>query len=406
MLYLGALKMYSLFMETADFNTAAQRWASTPLITAFLIVPLAFSAVRISTVPVSAHLTDTAETALWLVLCGLGAVASMFLSAQARPRRSIGLPLAGTGAFLAAAVLLFLFAAPLLRATAGLYPYLYEAKPLIFFMFACAWAATFGLPDRATIQRVAAWLGGLAVCDAAQALFRQSPERFLGNTDVLATLLLVGLCAGLRSREADDEEQHPALRPWIMLGLLATLSRTGLFTAAWIYAFFGPGSTWKRLPYVTLCAVAVAGSLLLEAHWGLGGVRFMEYWVWLECFQQLAEPGKLLTGFALHAPVPIVPPLDIMSLWQVLFPTSPLDGLYVQQIPAFWIRSIMAWGLVPAMTFLALLFSLLMKRPTRFGAGLTAVCISQGISTTLFYSPGPAITLFLALMLAFRSGNK
>ncbi|WP_187170546.1 hypothetical protein [Salidesulfovibrio onnuriiensis] len=47
-----------------------------------------------------------------------------------------------------------------------------------------------------------------------------------------------------------------------------------------------------------------------------------------------------------------------------------------------------------------------MRTPTRFGAGLTAVILAQGISTDLFYSPGPAIALFLALMLAFRSGNK
>ncbi|WP_147819952.1 hypothetical protein [Salidesulfovibrio onnuriiensis] len=335
-------------MEKGDFHTALHRWAATPMLTAFLIAPLAFTAARVAAGPLPDSVAQSAATGLWLLLCGLAVIACLFKKSLDRPEReSLARPMAASALFGVSVACLFVFMAPALQAYSGFAPYLRETSPAIFFLFALAWTATFGVPGRADIQRPAAWLGALVVLDALQALLRMTPQRFLGDPDMLATLLLIGLCADLKPAHHETDRNGLALRVWIMLGLLATLSRTGLFTAAWIHAFFGRGSAWKRLPYASLCAAAVGASFLLDAHFGLGGDRYMEYWVWLECFQLLAGPGRLYTGFALSHPLPVLPPLELMGLWQTLFSTSPLNGLFIEQIPSFWVRAVMAWGIIP-----------------------------------------------------------
>lgn len=397
-------------MSTGSTDTFSSSLTIAPLPMAFLLSPIAVLLAKAMGFVSSAENMRVFDLTLWLILCGLAPTLSFFKKnrKKSKPfrRSDLRTPFLMTVIFAVVVLALFRYLPSLLENHASFVPFLHEAKPVIFLMFAAAWAWTFGLPDRGTIQRSAACLGVLVVCDTLWSMLTHSPPLLVGR-DILATLLLAGLCASLKPGRSDGGEEEPdqgkpLWRFWIMLGLVATFSRTGLFTAAWIYAFFGRGSTWKRFPYVMLCVLALAAAMMSDIVPGNGSSRFMEYWVWLECVEKLVNSGRVLTGFPLEIPLDIVPPLDLVSLWRGLFATPPFDGLYIHQIDSFWVRTVMAWGILPPLMLLAILFGLLMRTVTRLGAGLVAVCLAQGIGTELFHSPGPAIVLFLALMLAFQ----
>lgn len=346
---------------------------------------------------------------LWLAFCGVAVVMLLLETGDARPRTTGRTIFGGIGAalFCGAVALLLLHGRGALAAHPAVVralPLLTEISPLIFGLLALACAWTWGLPHRDTLQRLGGWLGLLVVCDTLRMLAFSQPQRLLGDHDTLATLLLIAMSASLRPRRNDDTDQKATRwhRFWILAGLAATLSRTGLITAAWTHLFFGRGSAWKRLPYSLLCLALCLGGFLLQVGMGSANAQYLEYWLWFEGAQLLlTHPQNLCTGFSLSAPLAIVPPLGLMGVWQSIADTSPLQGLMVAQLHPFWLRVTMGWGMLFPCGMTLGLAGLLLFRPSRMGATLAAVIIAQGISTNLFFSPGPAVLLWLALFTAF-----
>jgi hypothetical protein len=89
-------------------------------------------------------------------------------------------------------------------------------------------------------------------------------------------------------------------------------------------------------------------------------------------------------------------------IWEAATRSPTPFGVSVSQIPSFWLRAIMGWGLAAPATLLAVLIPLLLRRPTRLGAGLTAALFAQGMSTPLLYDPAMAAPIGLAFILALR----
>jgi hypothetical protein len=273
----------------------------------------------------------------------------------------------------------------------------------------CAlWAATCGLPDRADLQRFGALLGALCVIDLAAeaAMFRAVPAvRLIGNADMLAGLLLVSLCAGLRPGQGErgmrePDQGRPLWRGLVMLGLLACLSRPGLFAGAWVVLCFGRGTLGRRALYCGACAALLAGTFLLPLT-ASDSARFVDSWLWIEALKLWAlDPATLLTGFALSAPLPIEFPEGMAAVWETATGSSTLFGVSISQVPSFWLRSTLAWGLPAPVLMLATLLPMLLRRPTRMGAGLTAALFAQGMSTPLLYDPAMAAPVGLAFILA------
>ncbi len=370
-----------------------------PIALAFLAGPLLHAGLHFTGM---AGLTSAFTLRLWLAFCGITILSQLLDTGEKRHELLSGI-LAAT--FCAGTALLLFENDFLTTEFSFLLPGVNAAAPLIFGMLALACVWTWGLPSREGVQRTGGWLGLLVVCDTLFMLVFSRQDRLLGNPDMLATLLLVAMSASLKPREQDPEKESTTKwhRFWILAGLAATLSRTGLLTVAWAHLFFGRGSIWKRLPYTALCLALMAGGFLLELGLGTGSSRYLEYWVWLESIRLfLANPANAYTGFSLETPLPIVPPLGLMGLWHTIADTSPLSGLLIKQLHPFWLRVTMSWGMLFPCGIILAMIATILSRPSRMGAVLATTILAQGISTDLFFSPGPAVLLWLGLFMAFK----
>jgi hypothetical protein len=200
----------------------------------------------------------------------------------------------------------------------------------------------------------------------------------------------------------EPDQGRPLWRGLVMLGLLACLSRPGLFAGAWVVLCFGRGPLGRRALYAVASLVLLGASFLLPVT-ASDSMRFVDYWLWLEALKLWAQsPLTLLTGFSLSAPLPVEFPATMTAVWETATGSSTLFGVSIAQVPSFWLRSVMGWGVLAPLALLAALLWLLVRRPSRMGAGLAAALIAQGMSTPLLYAPATAAPVLLAFMLALR----
>ncbi|WP_272701546.1 hypothetical protein [Desulfovibrio sp. Fe33] len=342
----------------------------------------------------------------WLLLAALGTVrAILFRRSGERLRPRFFLEL---GMFAVLCSIAVLYHKDIFRQLAAFTPVIPELVPAVMLCFCWLWVMTFGLPDRADFQRFGAVLGLLCALDLGVEAFiyRAAPSmRWIGNIDLLAGLLLICLCASLRPGPADDglyepDQGAPIYRALILAGILATLSRTGLFAAGWIYLCFGRGGRWFRTSVFLACFAALALTFRLPIT-PSDLSRYVDYWLWAKSLSLFAQnPLLLLTGLPLDHALPFTFPPEMVPVWERVTGSPTLFGAHLSQVPSFWLRLTLGWGAVLPAVCLVGLFTLIFRRLTRMGAGLAAIIFVQGVSTPLFYEPSTGAVAGLALLLA------
>ncbi|BDQ34051.1 hypothetical protein [Pseudodesulfovibrio portus] len=375
--------------------------APIPLVVAYLALPLTNALTqRMGPGP------EASPYLPWLILAGLGSFWAMLF------RRS-GVPVKKRFffealAFLGVAVLLFLRQDAFLQQMELALPYAWELAPAGILGFSLMWSMTFGVPDRDAFQGYGAALAVLCVMDLATGVFTHHAlpvQRLLGDADMLAGLLLVSLCAGLRPGRDDHgvsepDQGHRIWRVLILLGLAACLSRTGLFGAGWIFLFFGRGSRLRRI-LVALILFLLLGLTFVLPYARVDGARYIDYWFWAQSVAlYLREPGLLLTGLPLDQALPFAVPPELTTVWERVTATPALFGAHLFQVKSFWLRVLLGWGALIPLGGLTALFFLLFRRMTHMGAGLAAALFAQGMSTPLFHDPALGAPFGLALILA------
>lgn len=303
---------------------------------------------------------------------------------------------------------LLFYSRDILHFVTPLLPWLLELAPLVFVLFCGLWVATCGLPDRADFQRYGALLGVFCLLDlCAEAMIYGSVPtiRWIGNADILAGLLLVSLCASLKPGDNDGGYEEPDQgnrwwRAFIMLGLLACFSRTGLFAGAWVVLCFGRGKARYRLLYTLACTACLGVTFFLPPT-ATDAIRYIDYWLWVEALRFFAEtPSILVTGFPVGTALPVDFPVGMVPIWEAATGQPAALGVFTAQVPSFWLRLILAWGCLIPVALFSVIFVLLVRRLTRLGAGLTAALFAQGMSTPLLFDPSMAVSICLAFILA------
>lgn len=383
--------------------------ASIPLAVAYAAVPLGTAAARYT-----AGVTGTVSVLLpWLLLGCLGTVLAMVRPTPGAPKqRGIIFNLTLFAVIVATMVM---YAHDIVYALSSYVPYLREASPLIFTLFCFLWAATCGLPDRADFQRFGALLGIICVVDlgAEIYLYQAVPTvRWIGNADMLAGLLLVSICAGLKPGEneggvAEPDQGYAIWRALALLGLLACLSRTGYFAAGWVVLCFGRGGVLGRIGFALLCVGLLVLTFFLPTT-PSDAIRFTDYWLWVETLRLVtANPAVMLTGFPIGTPLPFEFPAGMGPVWEAATGSPSMFGASLPQVPSFWLRTALGWGIGVPLALLTVLFVLLMRRLTRLGAGLVAALFAQGMSTPLLFDPAMAAVIGLGFILAMtRPANQ
>ncbi|MGE4422561.1 MAG: hypothetical protein AB7D39_09705 [Pseudodesulfovibrio sp.] len=345
----------------------------------------------------------------WVALAALGTVhAILFRRSGQRLRTRFFLELA---MFAGLSAIVILYHEDIFFQLERFTPYLPELAPVIMLGFCWLWTITFGTPDRAAFQRWGAVLGLLCVLDLAVEVFiyRAAPSlRWIGDADLLAGLLLVCLCASLKPGPADNglyepDQGIPLYRALILAGLLATLSRTGLFAAAWIYLCFGRGGRMLRTSVFLACFAALALTFRLPVT-PSDLSRYVDYWLWAKSLALFSRtPSTLVSGLPLAHALPFTFPPEMVPIWERVTNSPALFGAHLSQVPSFWLRFTLGWGVILPTACLTGLFILVFRRLTRMGAGLAAALFVQGMSTPLFYEPSTAAVAGLALFLALST---
>ena len=371
-------------------------FAAAPLVLACILLPLA-RALPAWMGPEGSQLPEPAVHGLWFALAWLGALGALFQKSK------------GPSSFLSRGLLLavftlglFLYAAPALQQLRPTPLWIPELTPPAFLLLAWLWASTFGPPPRKAFLICGAILGALCAADFLLALLQGGgslPPARLGRTGPLSCMLLVCLCAGLR---AQDEPEFKGTDHWLaltVLGLTACLARMALFTAGWALLFFGPGSRLRRSGAFVLCLLLVGTSLLLPLDASALLTLSDQPRQWLAVLHSLDRvPWGLLTGLPLGA---VLPPDAAPDPSPLLMAMGHRAALRLPDIQVFWLRLTAGFGLAATPLALGALALPVLRRPTAFGAGVFASCLTLGLVTDLFYTPGPAVLTVLALYSAF-----
>lgn len=378
--------------------------AAVPLAVAYGAVPLGTAAARLV-----GEGGSVSSTLPWLLLAGLGTLLTM---QRPKPGGSWKKGLIFNGSlFLLLIVALITYSGDIIEHTLFALPYLSEASPLVFLLFCGLWAASFGMPDRADFQRFGALLSVLCIVDvvAEVAIYQAVPAiRWLGNADILAGLLLVSLCASLKpgGNEGGGYEPDQGKVWWrllIMVGVVTCVSRSGLFAAGWIILCFGRAKLMHRMMYFAVTAMVMGYSFLLPTT-ASDAIRYTDYWLWVESIQLLKQNAAAFHfGFPIADPLPFEFPMGMSAIWERATGASASFGAFLPQIPSFWLRVLLAWGIYMPTALLAALFILLFRRLTRMGAGLVAALFAQGMTSPLLFDPAMAIAIGFGAMLAFSA---
>ncbi|GAB7023866.1 hypothetical protein [Salidesulfovibrio brasiliensis] len=374
-----------------------------PLAAAYLMPPLLAVGSRFmqTTMPLDAAMDYT-----WLAVAALALLLSLFMGPLARRRRDsmarLNLPAFLTVWMVVAAVLLYRYGIPLVEEQAWLWPYLQEARFPAYALFAIAWSVTLGVPARKAFIKTGGVLGFMVCADLALRLFLPGLPPISGlDNDIMATLLLLSLCAGFGLSDDDTD----ALRVITMLGILATLSRPALFAAMWATLFFGSGKWYQRAPYSLVCLITLAATIL-SAHPIFDiAPKITDYWMWLEGVKlMLEDPAAMLMGFPLDQPLPGKIPFGMMYLWKQATGVSAMEGAFVFQATPMWLRLGLAWGLAAPIALLTTLLVLVGTARNRFMAGLATCIAAQGLLVGLTHNPVTAVPLWLAVFCAVSQG--
>lgn len=368
--------------------------AVSPLILACVVLPLALAATQ--AIPGGPARAGTVEPAAWFALAWLGALPVL--------RGSGGSALKTLGAALVlglGTLALFLYAAPALRAISPPPAWIPELAPPAFLLLAWLWASSFGPPSRRAFLACGGILGLLRCLELGlnlTVLDRPPLTCSLGEPDSLGCVLVFCLCAALSARGETPPGRARAWLAAILPGLSACFSALALFTAGWCLLFFGPGRLRLRLPLFVLCLLLTAAALILPLDQSTVLARLEQSRQWLAVFQALgATPGAWLTGLPLNQPLPLDTSPDVLSLLQTI---GRGPAMRLSEVYAFWPRLTASWGLPGPLLLLGLLAVPVLRRPTAFGAGTYAACLSLGLTTPLLHSGSVAVVLMLALLSA------
>jgi len=380
------------------------RLASIPLLAAYGARPLSTAIVR----ALGCEFNTLAIMLPWLLLALIGCLVAMKGPGPRVDWKKLGFQ---TTLFLLLLVVLVLYISDIRSGIGPLIPYLREMTPAVYLLFSLLWAFTCGVPNRADFQRFGAMLAMLCIIDLgveAIAYGVVPTVRWIGNADILAGLLLVSLCASLKPGDNEGgryepDQGHPIWRGLVMVGILACLSRTGLFAAAWVVLCFGRGKFVWRIGYSLLCWVLLGLTFFLPPT-PSDAVRYIDYWLWVEALRLYTQdPSLLLTGFSLSSSLPVTFPAGMAGIWRAATGQSAMLGVFLHQVPSFWLRLGMGWGFLAPTTLLLTLFAMLLRRLTRLGAALTAGLFAQGMTTPLLYDPSMGVVVSLAFILALSA---
>lgn len=402
---------------------ANQFLARLPLLSVYVLMPLAVLAGRLAGLPEVSRHFGPQGLGLWLALAGLALVVCLGRDILNRKRQDKS-PRSGiilAVAIAAAVFLLLRLFGPALSQARDLAALLDELRLPALIVFAAAWTFSFGTPRREDLARLGAALGAVLVLDFLLTAI-MARQVVLGGgflmgggqaaSNAMALLMCIALSATLDGSEAGADSAaaarwQPALVRWLILaGLFATFSHAGLAAAGIISLLLERGPLQQRLALLCACVLGIWMSLALPLARTMGGGDELGLlWHLSATLEALVrDPRAWLFGLPLDEPLALALP-DLFQDALTGEEWVEAEGLPVAvfEIPSSWLRLLAAWGVGAPMLALSGLLACALRGRKRFGFGLLASALVMAALTPVLHAPAPACALALACALAWQA---
>jgi hypothetical protein len=193
----------------------------------------------------------------------------------------------------------------------------------------------------------------------------------------------------------------------IFLGIMSSMSRTGLLTAcAMIFLFSRLGLTIKLvMTFVTIFLVYLSATIRgLDAS-SLEAVD--RYWMWSAAYEYIMERfSDIIAIIPPGRSVPIDVPESLKYLWDSQMDSNGVAAIYPYNLHAFWLRFFCGWGLLPFLAVLYFLLNLIVDdskcKKAESRRYLLSVAL-MGSTMGLFYLSNVSIPYILAYIYIART---
>lgn len=367
-----------------------------------LLTYMAFPAVNIFFNLLDRDITRNWIEVFWFALAALALIVILF-NGKVRMKKKNWL-------LITASVLLILVFAvinlivPFINHSVIMTPYIMEAKPVIYFLIAMLWLLAFGPLRPEDFLKWGAVLGFLMLATfSIESVIKGSPVRPVGTGEpnYEACLLLISLCMGFGIKA------KRAWIFWIVIGILATMSRTALMTLASMVFIFGKLRFRSKVFFTLLLGAFFVLSFILR-DLSLEGVQSVDrYWMWATGLSLLWDnPAQALIGFPAGVALPVDIPPMLEWLWSSQSEGWSVNGVFPFNLHAFWLRAAVTWGIIAVFAMLAFLsFITLHRKNPVLLRSLALLVILEGMTMGLFYLSNVAIPLMLAFALGLSQAS-
>lgn len=284
-------------------------------------------------------------------------------------------------------------------------PLFMELKPFFYILFGWIWIKAWGIPDEKKFIIWGAWLGLILIVDLiVESSINHRIVKIMGSGEINydACLLVISSCFFIANKSLASKKNFVKIG-LIFLGLLASLSRTGLIIEVLIFIIFWQSSlVIKLIPSATAMAAVVVSFLVRNLPLSLlSGDR---YWMWRTAtILFLNHPIQFLLGFGVQT-LPVIIPPQLSYLWVELQQTGwGLSGIYAYNFHSFWLRFISSWGLLATLPLILLLgYFLVSRNCPRLLRLLSLVFIMEGVTMGVIYLGNVAVPLLIAIYIGIE----
>jgi hypothetical protein len=279
---------------------------------------------------------------------------------------------------------------------------LMELKPLFYIALAALSLFAFGPPRGEDFIKCGVLLAWLLIGDL---LFRTVTAGALtravgaGEVNYDGALIILSLCFAL-----SDVRRHRVAILILFLGLLASMSRTGIAAALLIILLTSRISIqWK----IAACVFGVAAAIFsfTSREQSITQLATLDrVWMWIVGLQLFADqPEKLFWGFGTGIALPVSSvPAPIAQLWADQQVGKAVPGIFPYQLHAFWLRAVASWGLIPVLVALLMLLAPVARDEPILAFRLLLFIALLGLTMGLFYLSNLAVPLLLACAVVDR----
>lgn len=280
-------------------------------------------------------------------------------------------------------------------------PFLMELKPFFYLLVTIIMISAFQPPSQACFVKYGSALSLLVIFSAIlESLQSRNISRSIGSGEINydALLILISLTISVFGDIPRNMKFYTFIN---FLGLIATYSRTAIFTFATLIFLFSQVRVLTKI-LILLFSVAFLLMSFYIRELPLNDIESMDrYWMWQSAFEYFdSHPFEFLVGTSPGSPLELLVKSNLEWLWDTQSDSWGIRGVFPFHFHSFWLRVLSTWGCIITAILVAYMVKIIINKKTILQSALFFIILFQGLTMGVFYLSNVSIPLFLALYIA------